>query len=82
MSEQILPLITNVYMLQPYKHYYINMKPKIYIFQRTKKQKIEKFSFPPHFAHYWKMKFYCKWSILNNNNNNNNNNIDNNNNNN
>ena len=43
-SEQILPLISNLYMLQPYyQHYNIinNMKPKIYIFQRTKKQKIE-----------------------------------------
>ena len=40
------------------------MKPKIYIFQRTKKQKIEKFSFSPHFGYYWKMKFYCKWSIF------------------
>ena len=40
------------------------MKPKLYISRGLKKQKIGKYSFPPHFAYYWKMNFYCKWSIF------------------
>ena len=39
------------------------MKAKSTFFRGLKNRKLKNSHFP-HFAYYWKMKFYCKWSIF------------------
>ena len=59
-SEQILSLITKVYMLQLYKHCISTWSQKPTFSSGLKNRKLEKKSLSPHFGYYWKMKFYCK----------------------
>ena len=64
-------LITKLYILQLYKHcmhacmyIYQYEARNLHFFSGLKNRKLKKYSFFSHCGYYWKMKFYCKWSIF------------------